>query len=60
MKESQEISDTSVNGNYNNKAETCPLARRSGNGGLREVWVLGIYPELWGSVFQTGADTNLT
>lgn len=28
--------------------------------GLREGWVMGIYLELWASVFQTGADTRLT
>lgn len=59
MKESQEISDTSVDVKYTNKAETCPWACCRVNRGWREVWTVGIYLELWASVFQTGADTSL-
>lgn len=57
--ESQGISDTSVNVNYKSKVETCPGTSWRGKDRLREVWAVGIYPELWGSVFQTGADTSL-
>lgn len=56
--ESQGISDTSVTVNYNSKVETCPGTSWRGKGRLRRVWAVGIYPEVWSSVFQTGTDTS--
>lgn len=56
--ESQGISDTSVNANYNSKVKTCPGTSWRGKGRLRKVWAVGIYPEVWSSVFQTGTDTS--
>lgn len=64
MKESQELSDTSVNVNCDDKAETCPCVCRRGNEEFREAWGVGIYPELWAMFSQAGtvcsaADSSL-